>query len=219
MTIPDFTLPGPTHRSRSARPRTATTRSRWRSRRTAPSPGRSRPARRRHERSANPLALGTLLADSRSRPNPLTPHGDRDLDDVPRPAARPAGSRRLGEGPLGQPVPDRSLLSGRGQCRSGRPGLQQLAHPARALVTIGSTGGDGDADDHRSARPNTNATYFGGPVALSIEGGPGTADPGRPVGDRSRPRSAPRLHPQQELAASRSRSRSTRGRWARRVPA
>ena len=182
MTIPDFALPGPTQplaigttqNRDNAVAMTITKNSAFTGQVTTSALADANDP-------ANPLALGTLLPITFS-PNPLTPNGTVTWTTFQTSGAASGIATVWVMGHSSSPYLTDHYVPVAINVGAVARDFSSSLSPAGALVTIGSTGGTGALGVSFSTT-NSNATYFGGQVALSIEDGPGGGQtPGGPSG-------------------------------------
>ncbi len=187
MTIPDFTLPGPTQplaigtteNRNNAVTMSVTKNSAFTGQVTMSAFADANDP-------TNPLTLGTLLPITFS-PNPITPNGTVTWTQFQTSGAAAGIYTIWIQGHSSSPyltdhyVPVAINVGSVARDFSSTPPPGALT-PAGALVSIASTGGTATLDATFSAT-SLNSTYFGGSVTLSIEAGPGNGQtPGGPPG-------------------------------------
>jgi Putative Flp pilus-assembly TadE/G-like len=182
MTIPDFALPGPTQplaigttQNRNGAVTMSITKN------SAFTGQVTTSAHPDLNDAANPLGLGTLLPIAFS-PNPITPAGTVTWTGFQTSGAAAGIYTIWIQGHSSSPYLTDHFVPVAVNVGAVARDFSSTLTPAGALVTIPTTGGTGSLNVTFSTT-NSNATYFGGAVALSIEDGPANGQtPGGPAG-------------------------------------
>ena len=181
MTIPDFTLPGPTQPLAIGTTQNRNNTVAMSITRNASFTGQvTSSAQTDLNDATNPLGLGTLLPITFT-PNPLTPNGTVTWSQFQTSGASPGISTVWVQGHSSSPyLTDHYVPVAVNVGAVARDFTSDLT-PAGALATITATGGTTTLVTTMSTS-NVTSTYLGGSVALSIEAGPPSQTPGGPSG-------------------------------------
>ena len=182
MTIPDFTLPGPTQPLAIGTTQNRNNAVTMSISKNAAFTGQvTTSAHADLNDATNPLGLGTLLPITFS-PNPITPAGTVTWNRFETSGASPGISTVWIQGHSSSPYLTDHFVPVAINVGAVARDFASTLTPAGALVTIPTTGGTGSMSATFSTT-NSNSTYFGDSVALSIEDSPDNAQtPGGPAG-------------------------------------
>ena len=181
MTIPDFTLPGPTQPLAVGTTQNRNNAVTMSITKNASFTGQvTSSAQTDLNDATNPLGLGTLLPITFT-PNPLTPNGTVTWSQFQTSGASPGISTIWVQGHSSSPyLTDHFVPVAINVGAIARDFSSNLT-PAGALATITATGGTTTLNTTFSTS-NVTSTYLGGSVALSLEAGPPSQTPGGPAG-------------------------------------
>jgi Flp pilus assembly protein TadG len=181
MTIPDFTMPGPTQPLVIGTTQNRNNAVTMSVAKNAAFTGQvTTSAHADANDPTNPLGLGTLLPMTFS-PNPLTPAGTVTWTGFQTSGAAAGICTVWIQGHSSSPYLTDHYVPVAINVGAVARDFASTLTPAGTLVTIPTTGGTGSITATFSTT-NSNSTYFGGPVTLSFEDGPGDGQtPGGPA--------------------------------------
>ncbi len=181
MTIPDFTMPGPTQPLAIGTTQTRNNSVTMSITKNAAFTGQvTSSAQTDLNDPTNPLGLGTLLPITFT-PNPLTPNGTVTWSQFQTSGASPGISTIWVQGHSSSPYLTDHYVPVAVNVGAVARDFSSNLTPAGVLATVTTTGGATTLNTSFSTS-NVTSTYLGGSVALSLEAGPPSQTPGGPSG-------------------------------------
>lgn len=181
MTIPDFTMPGPTQPLAIGSTENRNNKVTMSVTRNAAFTGQvTTTALPDLNDAASPLTLGTLLPITFT-PNPITPAGTVTWSQFQTVGAAAGISTIWIEGHSSSPYLTDHYIPVAINVGAVARDFSSSMTPAGTLVPIPTTGGTASTTVTFST-PNSTTAYFGGAVTLSVEDGPPDQTPGGPTG-------------------------------------